>query len=67
MYENQEKPLTCKVTLPGLDEFFEELEDIDWELRTLDEFKHYDVSLYKAILKNSTLEDFGLYSWTFKL
>lgn len=66
IYENQEKPLTDKVALPGLDDFFEELEDIDWELRTLDEFKHYDVTLYKSILKNITLEDFGLYTWSFK-
>ena len=27
IYEDQEKPLTDKVLLPGLDEFFEELED----------------------------------------
>lgn len=66
MYEKQEKPLTYGVVLPGLDVFFTELDDIDWELRTLDEFKHYDVSLYKTILKNTTLEDFGLYTWSFK-
>nr|ARR28464.1 hypothetical protein [Caulerpa okamurae] len=67
MYENREKPLTSKVSLPGLEEFFEELEDIDWELRTLNELKHYDVTLYKAILETTTLEDFGLYTWSFKL
>ena len=66
MYEKKEEPLTYKVILPGLGEFFAELDDIDWELRTLDEFRHYDVTLYKSILKNATLEDFGIYTWSFK-
>ena len=31
-----------------------------------DEFKHYDSSLYKEILKNVTLGNFGIFTWSLK-